>query len=545
MRTKKEVTTKYTDALPHATQSVCPECSKNQNIKILPAVVFEKGGKVWITRKCPKHGIITDVYWEDAEMYDKMRKYGYDGKGIDNPATKIVSELCPLDCGLCQRHKSHTALANIVVTNRCDLSCWYCFFYAKKHDPVYEPTLEQIKQMIKNLRNMKPVPANALQLTGGEPLLRDDIIDIIKTAKQEGFDHVQLNTHGIMLSQNLELTKAIREAGVNTIYMSFDGVTPKTNPKNHWESAGTIENCRKADVGIVLVPTVIRGVNNHEASSIINFALNHTDVIRGVNFQPVSLVGRMPRKLREKQRITIPGLIKNLEEQTDGAIGKEDFYTVPCMGAITRFVESMSQKDEYSLSTHFACGVATYMFLDNNKVIPITRFVDIVGFLEYLDEKADEIKNGKNKYWVSLKILKKLNSFIDKDKQPKGLNIYKILYNALIKHSYDALGKLHKKSLFIGMMHFMDQYNYDTERVQRCDIHYAMPDNRIVPFCSFNVFPGRYRDKVQRKYSISSTKWNKMHPEKNSNIKYKRDVKTLESDEAYKKIYGNLKSYFG
>jgi hypothetical protein len=94
--------------------------------------------------------------------------------------------------------------------------------------------------------------------------------------------------------------------------MSFDGVTPRTNPKNHWEMPYAIENCRKAGLGIILVPTVIRGINDHEVGAIVNFGLNNSDIVRGVNFQPVSLVGRMPQKMREKQRITIPKVISNL-----------------------------------------------------------------------------------------------------------------------------------------------------------------------------------------------------------------------------------------
>jgi hypothetical protein len=540
-RSSKTVSTNYAGKLPHATNSVCPECG---GVNVLPAIVFEKNGKVFIKRTCKKHGVIEEVYWEDAKLYEKMRKYGYDGKGIGNPNTRIQTETCPLDCGLCPRHKSHTALANMVVTNRCDLSCWYCFFFAKENDPVYEPSLEQIRQMLRTLRNTKPVSSNAIQFTGGEPTLREDIIDIIKMAKEEGFEHIQLNTHAINLSRNLALAKAIRKAGVNTIYMSFDGVSPKTNPKNHWEVAGAIENCRKAGMGVVLVPTIIKGINEHEAGQIINFALNNIDVVRGVNFQPVSLVGRMPRKLRDKQRITIPGLIKSLEEQTHGTIGKQDFYTVPCMGAITRFVEALTGKDEYSLSNHFACGVATYLFLDDDKVVPVTRFIDVPGFFAYLDEKAEEIKNGKNKYLTSLKVLKKLGTFIDKEKQPKDMNLYKILYNALLKHNYSALGAFHKKSLFIGMMHFMDTYNYDTERVQRCNIHYVMPDQRVVPFCSFNVFPDMYRDKTQGEFSVPADVWNKRFPKKNANIKYKRNIKKLEASPEYKKVYGNAKSYF-
>jgi 7,8-dihydro-6-hydroxymethylpterin dimethyltransferase len=535
---KTGLSTEYAGKLPHATNSVCPECD---GVNVIPAVVFEKNGKVFIKKTCKKHGAFEEVYWEDAKLYEKMRKYGYDGKGIGNANTRIQTEKCPLDCGLCPRHKSHTALANMAVTNRCDLSCWYCFFYAKEGDPIYEPSLEQIREMLRTLRNTKPVPSNAIQLTGGEPTLRDDILDIIKMAKEEGFEHIQLNTHAINLSKNLALAKAIRKAGVNTIYMSFDGVSPKTNPKNHWEAAAAIENCRKAGIGIVLVPTMIKGINDHEASQILNFALNNLDVIRGVNFQPVSLVGRMPRKLREKQRITIPGLINSLEQQTNGAIGAKDFYTVPSMGSITRFVEALTGDEKYSLSNHFACGMATYIFMDGDKPVPITKFIDVPAFLKYLEEKAEEIKNGKNKYLTALKVLKKLSSFIDKEKQPKGLDLYKILFNALLKHDYKALGDFHRKSLFVGMMHFMDMYNYDTERVQRCNIHYVMPDQRVVPFCSFNVFPSMYRDLVQGQYSVPRAEWNKKFPKKNADVKYKRDIKKLEASPEYKKVYGTLK----
>ena len=74
---KEEYTTNYTGGLPHKTKSFCPVCKK-----IIPAIVFQENGKIWISKKCPKHGTVKDVYWEDAEMYEKARKYGYDGPGI-------------------------------------------------------------------------------------------------------------------------------------------------------------------------------------------------------------------------------------------------------------------------------------------------------------------------------------------------------------------------------------------------------------------------------------------------------------------------------
>ncbi|MFH1229201.1 MAG: radical SAM protein, partial [Candidatus Aenigmatarchaeota archaeon] len=288
------------------TRSLCPEC-----LKFLSAKIFEEDGKVWITKKCPKHGEFKDLYWGDYEMYKKAMSFGHDGKGISNPNVKI-KDACPKNCGLCTNHKSQTALGNIVVTNRCDLQCFYCFFYAKAMGYVYEPSLDQIRMMLRKMREEKPVPCNAVQLTGGEPTIRNDIVEIIKIAKEEGYDYVQLNTNGINISKSLEFAKKVRDAGVNTLYMSFDGTTQKTNPKNHREIPKILENCRKADMGVVLVPTVINTINDQDVGNILKFGISNIDVVRGVNFQPVSLVGRITKADRKKFRITIPDVIKRL-----------------------------------------------------------------------------------------------------------------------------------------------------------------------------------------------------------------------------------------
>ena len=171
--------------------------------------------------------------------------------------------------------------------------------------------------------------------------------------------------------------------------------------------------------------------------------------------------------------------------------------------------------------------MATYIFKDEDDIVPITRFVDVDGFLKYLNEKAAELKDGKNKYMTGVKMLYKLRSFIDKSKQPAGLNISKILYNAALKHDYIALGNFHKKTLFIGMMHFMDTYNYDIERVKRCCIHYVTPDKEkpIIPFCTFNVIPQWYRDKIQKKHGMSIAEWEKKTGKKMSDDVYIRKLK--------------------
>jgi hypothetical protein len=539
-RTDEEI-----EAMPiiEKTKTVCPECKL-----IIEGIIYRDGDNVMIRKECPEHGRTVEKYWEDYDMYMKMRKYNYYGRGLDNPDVMNKGENCPFDCAICLRHKSHSGLANVVVTNRCHLSCWYCFFFEKEGDPVYEPSIEELNRMFIKLRSQKPIAANALQITGGEPTMRKDLPEIIAKAKEAGFDQIQINTTGINMGFDPKLMMKLRYAGTNVLYMSFDGVSKKTNPKNHWEVPLTMKAARKAGLSIVLVPTVIRGINENELGSITNFALNNIDIIRAINFQPVSLVGRMPARERERQRITVPGAIKLIEEQTNGVIAKEDWFSVPCVGGINRFIEILTGEYKYDLSTHFACGAGSYLFLDKDKkVIPITRFLDVEGMLEYLREAEKEMlgKSKLERKVIAVKKLVGLGKFLDSEKQPKSLNFGKIFMNILLKNDFNSMGTLQLKSLFIGMMHFQDEYNYDIKRVEKCSIHYSMPDGRIIPFCTFNVFPEVYRDKLQKEYAIPSKEWEAMHPGWTyASDKYRRDVKALEARPEYNETYGKMIDFF-
>ncbi len=535
------------------TQSICPYC-----YRLLPAVVVEREGKYYIRKICPEHGEIEEVYQGSAEWARRIEKWFVEGRGSRYVYTDVTAP-CPFSCGLCPLHKNHTALANLVATNRCDLDCWYCFFFAEKVGYVYEPTIEQIKFMVQQYLKQGVTPV--IQITGGEPTVREDLVDIVKLLKEMGVTHIQLNTNATKFAklylmkgeeEAVKYAKSLREAGVNTVYMSFDGVSPKANPKNHWEIPFVFDAFRKAGMtSVVLVPTVIKGVNTEELGDIIRFAAMNQDIVRAVNFQPVSLTGAIKKGDRAKLRVTMYDTVKLIEEQTNGQITAEDWYPIPVSVSFSEFAEALAERFKFEMANHPECGVATYIYVKkdsegNFEYIPIGRMIDIEGFLNYLLQKAEELESGKSKLLVGTKILFNIFSkFIKWEGVPSELKMTlpKVLYNIFTKQSYDALGEWHYKFIFLGMMHFMDLYNYDVERVVRCNIHYLMPDGRMIPFCTFNVLNEIYRDYVQKKYMIPIDEWKRIKGEDTVGeaIKYRRNldlIKKMTSHPLYRKTYG-------
>ncbi|MCX9011046.1 MAG: radical SAM protein [Candidatus Methanoperedens sp.] len=485
-----------------STKSLCPEC-----LAIIDASIFEENGKVMIEKTCSKHGSFKDIYWSSAKQFRRFDHYWHDGEGVTNPNVPINGN-CPHSCGLCSSHKTTTILANIDLTNRCNQACPVCFANASSSGYLYEPSLEQIRAMMQTLRNERPVPCPAIQFAGGEPTMRDDIVQIVRMANEFKFTQVQMATNGIKLAKSLKLCEDLNAAGLHTVYLQFDGVTERPYLINRGFNAlplklKAIENCRKSGLtSISLVPTLAKGVNDDQVGDIVRFAVDNMDTIKGINFQPISFAGRINKEERIEKRITIPYLFDLIEEQTEGAITAEDFYPVPFVVPVSHFVTAEEGVPSIEFTVHPHCGTGTYIYVENGRMIPITRFIDVEGLLEHVDKLATDSDKWIGKSLGRIKRISSLISalprYIDTAKAPKSVDVKQLFINVLKEGTGDATKEFHRNTLFLGAMHFMDLYNIDLERIKRCGVHYATPDGRVIPFCTYNTI---HRVEVERKFS--------------------------------------------
>ncbi len=484
------------------TKSLCPEC-----LATIDASILDENGKIILEKTCSKHGYFKDIYWSNSKQYKRFEKYWHDGDGISNPIGSNGN--CPHACGLCSSHKTTTILANIDVTNRCNQACPVCFANSQDSGYLYEPSLPQIRAMMQMLRNEQPVPCPAVQFAGGEPTMRDDIVRIVKMANEFKFTQIQMATNGIKLAKSLKLCEDLNAAGLHTVYLQFDGVTKEPYLINRGYNAlpiklKAIENCRIGGLtSVSLVPTLAKGVNDMQVGDIIRFAVDNMEAVKGINFQPISFAGRINKKERLEKRITIPDLFNLIEAQTCGAVTAEDFYPVPFVVPISHFVAAEEGIPNVEFTVHPHCGTGTYVYVENGKMIPITRFIDVEGLLEHINELA---LNGNKWLGKSLGNVKRIGSlisalpkYIDTAKAPKSVDVKKLFIDVLKEGTGEATKEFHRHTLFIGAMHFMDLYNIDLERIKRCGVHYATPDGRIIPFCTYNTI---HRMEVERKFAM-------------------------------------------
>jgi hypothetical protein len=479
---------------------------------MIDARIFEEGGKVVMEKHCKNHGDFRDIVYSDAKLYLKMEEWTFgDNRGLENPIVTNATR-CPDDCGLCNLHTSHSGLANLDLTNRCNLTCPVCFANANAAGYLYEPDFETVRKMLQSLRDQRPCPCRIVQFSGGEPTIYPRFLDALRLAKELGFSHTQVATNGLKFT-DLEFAEQCKEAGLHTLYLQFDGVCDdiyrRTRGESLWEKKlQCIENVKKAGLKIVFVPTIVKGLNDHEIGDIVRLALEYIECTSGISFQPVAFTGRIARHELEAKRFTLSDFAHAIQQQTGIADPYEDWFPLSCVTPFSKLLGALRGEETTTLSCHPHCSLGTYLFVDQNrKAVPVTKFVEVGPMLQAMDELSRKAGKRRLQFFTKFEAWNSLRKFFHEEKAPEGLNFNKFLQTlqGMTDKSYgrgeNEVKGFTYRTLMLAGMHFMDSYNYDVERVKRCVIHYAAPNGKIYPFCAYNSGPV-YRERIEREFSI-------------------------------------------
>ncbi|MGC7872021.1 radical SAM (seleno)protein TrsS [Desulfosporosinus sp. SYSU MS00001] len=428
-------------SLTSATESLCPEC-----LRRIPAQREVQGENVYLVKRCPEHGGYRTLIWHGSPQWASWVR-----PTIPTPPKECFTQVakgCPFDCGLCADHYKTTCTALLEVTQRCNLNCRFCF--ANAGTELDEPSLKVIEGWYKSVLAASG-PVN-IQLSGGEPTLRDDLPEIVEMGRRLGFNFIQINTNGLRLAVDSTYLSRLKMAGLSSVFLQFDGTEDQIyqaiRGRHLYDlKVKAIENCAEHGIGVVLVPTLIPGINTDNIGEIIKFALKNHPAVRGVHFQPVSYFGRIPKEPLDQDRITLPEVIQAIEKQTAGLIKAENLK--PHNGRCS-FSGSFTRRADGSLK-------------------PILNNSCCEG-PERADELARKTRTFVARQWSGPELFK-----VETAKNNPG-------------DSWDNLIQQLKTYAFsLSGMAFQDAWNLDLERLKNCCIHVVSPEGKLIPFCAYNL----------------------------------------------------------
>ena len=202
-------------------QSICSVCHRP-----VEAFYVERDGKVFFDKICEEHGVCSTIVSETADDYKEWVRRPVINIPPVMPLTRGDADdrSCPLHCGTCENHLQTACCVLIDVTDRCNQHCPYCFASSEKDaDKGNEPTLEEMGAKFDLLLKLGEERAFNIQLSGGEPTVRDDLPEIIRLARDKGFEYIQVNTNGRRIAEEDGYAHTLKDAGAYVIFMQFEG----------------------------------------------------------------------------------------------------------------------------------------------------------------------------------------------------------------------------------------------------------------------------------------------------------------------------------
>jgi 7,8-dihydro-6-hydroxymethylpterin dimethyltransferase len=540
---------KPTLGFPRQTDSLCPNCVieareeilsgkrevstlVNDKVGEIKAQIIERDGQIWMIKDCPQHGHFEDLMAIDSKFLKHIETL-FPGRDIQAHNDEKL-----------HNHGSSTikygrgAVLTVDLTNRCNMMCDPCFMDANQVGFVHELSMEDVSEILDNAISIKPRRQMSVQYSGGEPTLSPHFLEAIRYARKVGYNSVQAATNGIEFAKSKEFCREAAEAGLRFVYLQFDGIG---NDANSHRQIGNlfdvklraINNLHEAGVDIILVTTLVNGINNDQVGSIIRFALDNPKKISFIAFQPVSFTGRdehITEQRRLQQRYTLSHLAQDVQKQVGITEPTRDWFPLSLMGAFADFADVVhgpeSDWGQVSCGCHPNCGVGTAVMVnkETKEMAPVPQFLNIQGLVKDMQHITDTAR-GKwfSNFMMGLALLKNYNPY----GAPHSLTLGGILKKfdksfGLSGKDYGKVGPertiedIEKRRqdpwnfLFIAGMWFQDLFNYDFRRTEMCIIPYGTQEGEI-SFCAYNTGIG-WRNIIEHMHQNATVaQWYKDH----------------------------------
>ncbi|HYU12953.1 MAG TPA: radical SAM protein [Stellaceae bacterium] len=437
------------------TTSLCETC-----LALVPAKILEEQGCVYYLKRCTEHGVQKTLVSTDAAYWKRCRDFLKPGDVPLRFHTRI-DKGCPYDCGLCPDHEQHSCLALIEVNEHCNLTCPTCF---ASSSPLRagQRSLAEIERMLDLLVDSEGQP-DLLQISGGEPTLHPQILEILDAARRRPIRHVMLNTNGIRIAQDPDFVAALAEMKrAFEVYLQFDALSRDAlqtirgaDLRRVRERA--LDALDEAGISTTLVCVIRKGVNDHEIGDVLRYAQSRS-CVRGVTLQPVQDAGRNDGFDPARNRIVLSEIRRAVIDQW-GVFGEDDMIPLPC--------------NPDAISIGYGLRLA-------GEVLPVTHLFP----QEVLVQAAPNSVTFEGRPEMR-RLLTELLSLSCAGQQSANV-LHEVLCCLPLVEVPAQLG--YDRVFRVTVVSFLDRFNFCLAGVKRSCIHFVTDDGRIIPFDTYNLF---------------------------------------------------------
>jgi len=451
-------------------QGMCRACRD-----LVPARILEENGAVYQERLCPKCGPSRVRIADEVAWYLNRAATTVHCKPARLPGRDVHAG-CPHDCGPCTSHANACHLPVFSVTNACNLDCPICFTY-NRPDRKYFMSREELRPLLDQLV-ARVGPVDLMNITGGEPTMHPQIIDLLQECQRPEIGRVTMNTNGLRLATDENLCRALAGLGVYVV-LSFDTFRSDRALKIYGRDVVALKhralaNLQRFGIGTTLLNVMIRGVNEDEIGEVIELAQAHP-VVRSVTIQTMTFTGKGGQHFKPHETMPLDGAARAVEIATRGAFRADHFF--PHAGA-----HPLCYSVAYYLKDHGTCRSLTD-FLTRDEL----RQMFGQGYLLQPEDDQQVFRAAIDRLWAggdAARLLPAIRRLVER-MYPPGEPLSRAARQAVAEQSL----------LAVYIHSHMDEDTLDLARLAACPDQVPDPAGRLIPACAYNLF---YRQKDPR-----------------------------------------------
>lgn len=458
------------DQVYYRTRSICPTCEE-----LVPGAVIARGDQIYVTRSCPQHGAFEGVICADRTWYEWLPKF--DGEGIKpkNPH-RPLTDGCPEDCGLCDRHKQIAGTAAIEISNECDAECPACLADNQK---TFRLTSDDVGSALDNLLQSQDF-LDTFTLSGGEPTLHPELFEMIRRVDRPQVGRVVVNSNGVRIASDEPFVDRLAQEKNVYVSLHYDGEKSRIlrGVGHHTQERALARLCEK---GVKSVPLVLaaQGVNDHYLGGLVADLITRSPLVRSTIISMMTYTGRGGSDYpgNPLERLTIAGALDAIEKTSGGRLHKRDFMPLPMPNPL--------------------CAAIGYFLVMDGEITPMIPLAD----LDQIIECTRNSNFGRANHEFEMLLRDTMDRlYTEQDENPEAGKIlakFRVLVDLLFPQDRtlktverQQIAEQYIKTVYL--MQFMDAWSFDASRLPKCSCQHLLPGNEIIPSCGYYSYHRRF-----------------------------------------------------